>query len=179
MDWYPLVYSILPVASALGAVWLTNRYSGTLEGKRRLFEAKERRYDHRREAVLALGVATQDMTMHLDQHWRLAGTAGFDQATWIESRDDLLLRVTKELWPVLLLCPDKVAESARALVLASADLNKAKSIDDELHLAHRGALVQYRQVCRAMLSEDDTSLALVARPSRPTSPTGPAQDPDA
>ena len=153
----------LPVASALGALWLANLHSRkTAEADRkaateaskeqRRFDARERRHDARREAVISLMDANQDYVL-------FKGVSEAPSAK--EAVQERNTHITRSIYAqsrVSVLCPEEVVRAARELMQASDALpyapTKASDVQQEGD-RFQAALKAYRDACRVMLSEDD------------------------
>jgi hypothetical protein len=161
MDWMPVLNVTLPVASALGAVWLTNRHTRKMAAadreaaaddtkEQRRFEARERRHDDRREAVVSLMDASQDYTVFTGMHAKVPSEL-------TERRNELAAKTVYALSRVAMLCPEEVTKAAQEMMNASDELPSDATSDGTSteEVQFRKALRAYRDACRTMLSEDD------------------------
>ena len=152
-----MLNATLPVASALGALWLANLHARKMAAvdreaateaakEQRRFEARERRHDARREAVIMLMDADQEFTLFI------GNLAERQTPEWNRKRDELEIRNIYALSRVSVLCSEPVIRAATELLDASDHFPS----DDKAKLSRfRKALVSYRTACRVMLGEDD------------------------
>jgi hypothetical protein len=169
VDWTPVLTTAVGALAAGGAALLTgfqaNRQAtrtATLQSKteaeRRLFEAGERRYDHRREAVVEMDEAATGLARQASDFWRENFVHIGDVI-----EESLAGRMDSALARVAMLTSPPVEEAARGLYQATLDLcheGKGSWADFDaarsaFRVAGRGALAEPSQGQPHQLTQTD------------------------
>lgn len=156
MDWTPVLATAVGALAAGGAALLTgfqaNRQAtrtaqlqSKAESDRRLFEAQERRYDHRRDAMVAMDEAATTLAREASDFWHEHFVSMGDVI-----QESLTGRMDSALARVAMFTAPGVEEAATVLYRAALNLcHEGKGTLVEFEEARRA----YRVVSRDALAE--------------------------